>query len=153
MNNWITIMSFTYTHEAHMVKAFLESNGIETNLKDEMTAQSQELSNAIGGVKIIVKESDYEQGIQLLKNGGYLTGDNSPSENNMEIILADNTTNKNICPFCSSENIGRHKEPNFWTILGYFTIGTSFPVFRSTYKCFDCEKKWKYKRSKTLVKD
>ena len=153
MDNWITIMSFTYMHETHMVKAFLESNGIETNLRDEMTAQVQSLSNAVGGVKILVKDSDYEQGIQLLKDGGYLTGDNPPSENKMEIILADNTTNKNICPFCSSENIGRHKEPNFWTILGYFTIGTFFPVFRSTYKCFDCEKKWKYKRSKTLLKN
>jgi transposase-like protein len=153
MDNWKTVMSFTNSHDAHIVKGYLELNGIETNIKDELTAQVLYLSKTVGGVKILVKDHDYEVSIQLLKGGGYLTDDNSTIENKMEIILSDNTTNKNICPFCSSENIVRHKEPNFWTIMGYFTIGTIFPVFRSTYKCFDCEKKWKYKRSKALLKN
>jgi len=59
MENWITVMSFSFTHEAHMVKGFLESAGIETELKNEMAAQLQELAVAVGGVKVLVKESDF----------------------------------------------------------------------------------------------
>lgn len=81
MENWITVMSFSFTHEAHIVKGFLESEGIETELKDEMAAQLQELAVAEGGVKVLVKEAD-------------------------------------------------------------------FPSYNSTFKCFNCEKEWKYEKNR-----
>jgi len=39
MDNWITVLTFTYPHEAHMAQNFLESEGFETMLKDELTTQ------------------------------------------------------------------------------------------------------------------
>jgi hypothetical protein len=73
MDNWITIISFTYPHEAHLAKGKLESEGIEVVIKDELTTQVINFySNAIGGVKLLVKESDYENALQLLIESGYI---------------------------------------------------------------------------------
>jgi len=73
MNNWITIISFTYPHEAHLVKGKLESEGIEVMIKDELTVQVINFySNAIGGVKLLVKDSDYDKAYQVLIESGYI---------------------------------------------------------------------------------
>ena len=39
MTNWLTIKTFTFPTEAHVVKGYLESNGMDVFLKDEMTVQ------------------------------------------------------------------------------------------------------------------
>lgn len=145
-------MTFTYTHEAHLVKGYLESNGIETILNDEYTTQVVNIySSAIGGVKLLVRESDYSQGIQLLKDGGYLQEEGFKSGSKTEVILSDKTTNKKICPFCGSDNIALNKNPGvFVTILLaivslLLTVGATSPRIKSAFLCFDCSKEWKYK--------
>ena len=41
-------VTFTYPHEAHLAKNYLESEGIETEIRDELTAQVNNFySNAI----------------------------------------------------------------------------------------------------------
>ncbi len=73
MNNWVTILTFTYPQEAHLIKTKLQSENIEVFIKDELTTQSNNfLSNAIGGVKLQVKEQDYKQAYLLLKDLGYI---------------------------------------------------------------------------------
>ena len=73
MNNWSTIISFTYPLEAHIAKGRLESEGIEVFIKDELTAQVNNFySNAIGGVKLLVKDSDYENAYRILIESGYI---------------------------------------------------------------------------------
>ncbi len=60
MDKFITIMTTQYPHEAHMIKSKLESEGIMVFLKDELTVQSHNfISNAIGGVKIQIRSSDF----------------------------------------------------------------------------------------------
>lgn len=71
--NWTTILTFTYPHEAQVIKGRLESEGIEVLLKDELSAQINNFySNAIGGVKLQVQEKDVERSTQLLKDAGYI---------------------------------------------------------------------------------
>ena len=153
MDNWITVMSFSFTHEAHMVKGFLESAGIKTELKDEMAAQLQELAVAVGGVKVLVKESDYEKSIKLLTEGGFLKGDKKEEISIVETVTEIKGMDKKICPFCSSDNIAVQKRPNIFSvilssILGLFFTAAIFPSYNSTFKCFNCEKEWKYKKNK-----
>jgi hypothetical protein len=51
-----------------MAKAKLESEGIDVFLKDELTTQVNNLySNAIGGVKLQVKEEQLGDAVQILK--------------------------------------------------------------------------------------
>ena len=73
MGNWIEIISFTYPHEAHLAKGKLESEGIEVLIKDELTAQViNYYSNAIGGVKLLVKDSNYDNAYHILIKSGYI---------------------------------------------------------------------------------
>jgi uncharacterized protein YjbK len=145
MENWRTILTFTYPQDAYLAKGFLESEGIETIIRDELTAQVNNFySNAIGGVKIQVKESDYENGLLILQKGGYINSEDSQNETKIEIVHLDKTTNKKRCPFCQSDNIGRKKEPNILTVIVYFILGIILPIFKKSYKCFDCDKAWKY---------
>lgn len=80
MENWITVISFTYPQEAYLAKAKLESEGIEVKIKDDLTAQVNNFySNAIGGVKVQVKETDVEQAMQALLEAGYIKEETAPT--------------------------------------------------------------------------
>jgi hypothetical protein len=132
--------------DAYLAKGFLDSEGVESVIKDEFTAQVNNFySNAIGGVKLQVKESDYENGLLILQKGGYINSDDKKDEINIEILHIDKTTNKKICPFCQSDNIGKKKVPNIFTaILLIFSI--CFPIFKRSCICYDCNKAWIFKK-------
>ncbi|UII29206.1 DUF2007 domain-containing protein [Fulvivirga maritima] len=71
MDDFVTIAVFQYPHEAHVWKSKLESLEIEAFLKDEMTVQVYNFySNAIGGVKLQVRERDVEVAQSILQQGG-----------------------------------------------------------------------------------
>ena len=73
MEDWVIIISFTYPHEAHLAKGMLENEGIEVMLKDELTVQVNNFySNAIGGVKLLVKDSDYRNAYTFLTKSRYI---------------------------------------------------------------------------------
>lgn len=73
MQDWITIISFTYPHEAHLPKGILEAEGIKVIITDELTAQVNNFySTAIGGVKLKVHISEYENATQILIDAGYI---------------------------------------------------------------------------------
>lgn len=72
MNNWIVINSFNYGLEAHLVKSKLESEDIEVILRDELNIQVCSAGpDAVGGVKLCVRENDLERAVQILKEGGF----------------------------------------------------------------------------------
>lgn len=80
MNEWVYLISFIYPHEANLVKLNLESEGIEVWMKDELTVQvNNYLSNAVGGVKLYVKENDYEKARVFLIEAGNITPENQHS--------------------------------------------------------------------------
>jgi hypothetical protein len=146
MDNLKTIITFTFPQDANLAKGFLESEGLETYIKDELTAQVNNFySNAIGGVKLQVNENDYENGIRLLQKGGYINSDDKKDEIKIEIVHLDKSTNKKICPFCKSDNIGKKKVPNIVTII-LLIFSILFPIFISSYICYDCNKAWKFKK-------
>jgi hypothetical protein len=74
MDTYVTIMSFTYPQDAYIIKGRLEADGIDCFLKDELTVQVDNFyTNALGGVKLQVKESDKARAIELLIDADYLT--------------------------------------------------------------------------------
>lgn len=147
MENWRIIITFTYPHEAHMAKTLLESEGIKTIIQDELTAQVNNFySNAIGGVKVLVSENDYDRGIEILIKGGYI--DSSDIKKKTELIIENETIDKSVCPFCNSKNIRKKREPDILTIIIYFLLGAIFPIFKRTFICYDCHKEWKYVKNK-----
>jgi hypothetical protein len=66
-------MSFTYPYELAILRSRLESENIECFVKDELTVQVNPFySNAIGGIKLQVRESDLQRAIVILKETRYL---------------------------------------------------------------------------------
>jgi hypothetical protein len=66
-------MTFTYPAKLAVLRTRLEADGIECRVLDELTVQVNPFySNAIGGIKLQVKESDMQMAIAILKDGGYI---------------------------------------------------------------------------------
>ena len=67
MNPNYTILDvFEYSTEAHFVKSKLDSEEIQTMLMDEKTIDSDPLiSQAIGGVKLLVHQNDFEKAVSI----------------------------------------------------------------------------------------
>ncbi len=147
MGNWRTIISFTYPHEAHMAKTLLEAEGINVIIQDELTAQVNNFySNAIGGVKLLVNENDFEHGIETLTKGGYINP--ADIKKKTELIIEDELTDKRLCPYCKSKNIGKKRDPDILMVVVYFLLGVIFPIFKRTFMCYDCHREWKYVKKK-----
>lgn len=67
MNDWIFLASFLHTFEAHMASAMLKDAGIDTLLENEFTVGVYDgISNALGGVRLMVKKENYETAVSLL---------------------------------------------------------------------------------------
>lgn len=146
MSDWREAISVTFPSEAHMIQGFLESEGIVTILKDEITTQVNNLySNAIGGVKVMVREEDYENVQRILIEGRYI---NPEKPQKMEIVNLTLTTDRKLCPFCHSDNIGKKKSPDVITLIISLLLNVIFPFFKRSEMCFDCGKEWIYKRKK-----
>ncbi|NOR46122.1 MAG: hypothetical protein GQ534_11105 [Candidatus Delongbacteria bacterium] len=148
MTNWKTILTFTYPHEAHPVKALLDSHDISTFLRDEMTVQAHNFySNAVCGVKLQVPEIDFDKAKNLLIKAGFISENKIQDKEKIEKIISDESINQDICPFCKSDNISEGKHSSLFLIIIYFfmaLIPMFKPMVRSFFRCYDCKKKWKY---------
>ena len=83
MENFITIKTFVSATDLAIPQTLLEANGVECQVLDELTVQVNPLySNAIGGIKLQVRESDIQKAIEILKNGGFITDEDlNPTDN------------------------------------------------------------------------
>lgn len=73
MQDLVTVYSFSYPTEMSIVKAKLEAEGISCWVKDEMTVQVHNFySNAIGGIKLMVRAKDAETAREILTEAGYI---------------------------------------------------------------------------------
>jgi hypothetical protein len=71
MSELVTLRAFSSSVDFEMVKAYLESCGIKCYEQDEIINRAY-FSNVNGGVKLQVSESQVEEAVQLLIDGGYL---------------------------------------------------------------------------------
>lgn len=127
-----------------MAQGFLESEGVESILKDEMTAQVNNFySNAIGGVKIQVRDQDYENALSILQKGGYIEPEKKAE---VEVVNLDESTDINHCPFCHSDNIGKKKVPRIWTLFVFLILTVVSPIFKKINICYDCGKEWIFRK-------
>lgn len=73
MEDWITVITFTFPSESYIPRSVLESEGIEVFMKDELTAQVHNFySNAIGGVKLMVRKDEARRAYEILKGAGFI---------------------------------------------------------------------------------
>ncbi len=73
MNSWVIVYTAMLPQNVYLPQSLLESEGITTFIKDELTAQVQNFySTAIGGVKLMVPAEEAERARTILIDGGYI---------------------------------------------------------------------------------
>jgi len=73
IEQWKFLVSFLYSHEVGIAKSKLESENIEVLLKDENIVQAHPFSaQAIGGIKLFVKEENFDEAFQIMKDMGHV---------------------------------------------------------------------------------
>ena len=146
---FITVSTFTFASEVAVIRSKLESEGITCFVQDELTVQVTPFySNAIGGVKLQVRESDLYKAIEILKEAGYIKDEHQepPRMINQQISMKGE---KLICPICGSEEIVKSKKAGWVFLFTSFLLlpfcGIFSPFFQKTYFCFDCKQEFKQK--------
>jgi Putative prokaryotic signal transducing protein len=120
----VTVQSFDNYFSASIILTRLQAEGVECYLKDENTVTIDPmLSNAIGGIKLVVKEEDAAAVIKLLRSY------------HIEYMLSA------TCPECGSNSfthIAKPKVANYLTaILTYLFAGYAVaPEY--VYQCGNC---------------
>lgn len=146
MENWITISTYQYSQDAHMVKNYLESEGVSVYLKDETTSQVLSgYGSNIGGVQLKVSEEDYNRALDVMVKGGYISPQAAAKKIDVEIVERDTRLAKGTCPFCKSTETEKLKNSD--PVLRFLNtlLGTIFPSLLPPYRCNSCKKYWKYK--------
>ena len=129
---------FTYSYEAFIYKAKLESEGIATQVRDNNTIDTDPMvSNAIGGVKLFVNTKQAPEALEII----------SQIQNTNQHTLGEIAK----CPNCKSENIklysGIHSISDFFAFLVSFLI-MALPVDQSfRFYCENCSHKFKLKQT------
>ncbi|ARV16027.1 DUF2007 domain-containing protein [Polaribacter sp. SA4-12] len=120
-DNYKILAVFEYSTEAHVTKSRLDSEGFKTMLMDEKTIDSDPLiSNAIGGVKLLVHQNDFEKALKIY--------------NEIRTYQKDKNGNDIFCPKCNSSSvlIAPIQRKNVFYML--------FPFFEKTrHICNDCK--------------
>ena len=147
----VTAIRFVYPNELGVPRSLLESEGIECFVRDEFTTSVQPFySNAIGGIKLQVRESDAQRAMKILHEGGFIQDDNEKSS--LKTKIETKTFDGSTCPYCGSNEVVRKKDftgkiPASASFFATVFIGmmSAQPIafFRRIHHCMDCGKDFK----------
>ncbi|MGZ5190891.1 MAG: putative signal transducing protein [Flavisolibacter sp.] len=122
---FVLLDSFANYIDAHIVLGRMKEEEIQCWLKDENTVTLDPiLTNAVGGIKLMVTEDQYEKALTLLRQ-----------------FRAEKRSNY-ACPKCNSHDIERVSSPRkasswFGVFIGLFT---SFALTsEQIWHCFQCK--------------
>jgi predicted Zn-ribbon and HTH transcriptional regulator len=133
----VTIASYSHAEEAYVVWTRLQSEGILSFVADDyMVTMNWLYSNAVGGVKVRVRESDVEKAVRVL----------GIEEKDIQPVASDLKT----CPQCNSTDIRYQTfsiRPMYITWILTFMIGGMsgfiLPFLKLKWVCNTCGHQWK----------
>ena len=122
---FVPIYSFDNYIDANLKLGLLQEEGINCWLMDEHTVTIDPIvSNAIGGIKLMVHEVQVERARELLQ------------------LLVQREKAAHACPHCGSTNIeyivSNRKPGNWFSALFSFLLGSYAVAPGKLYHCFDC---------------
>lgn len=122
---FVAVRSYDNYIPANMMLQRLEEEGIKAYLQDEHTVTIDPiLSNAIGGIKLMVFKDQLERSLDLLTS----------FEQAYKAAV--------VCPQCKSANMHYISQPgnvtNWFTAMVTWLFGSYALSYRKVYKCFDC---------------
>ena len=131
----VTVETFSTPWEAQLARARLETEGIHSVIADENFIRLYwALSNAVGGVKLKVREEDAPRAAELLK-------DRHPIP---EIYLVtEEDAARPRCPGCRSDNLDFERWSRLGFIGSWVILGVPLPIPRRRWICRNCGADWK----------
>jgi Putative prokaryotic signal transducing protein len=135
MNEWVKVASFSQPFEAHLARTRLEAEGIACVVSDEYLVRVDWLlSNAIGGVKLMVPAGEAAHAREALRPRPHL------------VVVAQAGTpadGEMICPRCRSYDVyyshySRRIAGVFILLLGFLV-----PWRDRRWTCTQCGYEWK----------
>ena len=131
----ITVKTYYYDHETLLLEPMLKSAGIDYFLKDHRTITVDPfLSNAIGGIKLQVRQEDVDRTRELLLE---IEKHKQATEQEQTIIIDDIEFEKTFgeCPKCDSDEIYMEKLSGIKSFTGMFS--------KNRFYCKACQNEWK----------
>jgi len=121
----ITIRTFQNYFSAHILLTRLRSMGIECYLKDEFTVTIDPvLSNAVGGIKLVVKKENEEEACKILQQ------------------LDEEFMKSAVCPRCGNhtiELVPKKTTTNMATAILSWLFGSYAVSAENVYQCSACK--------------
>lgn len=135
---FIPIQVFDNYMEANIKMAMLKDAGIECWLKDEyMVTVDPILTNAIGGIKLLVNERDFEHAVAFINE-----------------IAAQNKV-VYTCTNCRSVNVELVSTPrktiNWLTAITSFLMGNYAIAAEKVFHCFNCGNQFSEEEGKSML--
>ena len=122
--NFIQLSSYDNYINANIQLSMLHQEGIHCYLKDEYTNTINPiLSNAIGGIKLMVVDADFKKAQLLLAE------------------INEQYRQSAVCPHCGSSNVQYINKPgikNWATALFTWLLGSYALPVEQVYHCYNC---------------
>ena len=135
MPELVTIAAYRDVLLAHVALSRLESEGIPCFLADEHIVNAQWLySDAVGGVKLRVLDSDAEIARKLLAGDEVSVPE---SEREPEAATPDL-----VCPYCGGGHVSQRNWTRIFAALSLL-LGIPLPFFCRRFRCGDCGQVWR----------
>jgi DNA-directed RNA polymerase subunit M/transcription elongation factor TFIIS len=132
---WVAVASFSQPVEAHLARTKLESEGIPCVVGDEhLVRVDWFLSNAVGGVKVMVPRSEAEHARDVLRPRPRLVvvaERGAPSDGEM------------ICPRCRCDDVYYRRYSRRVAGVFMLLLGFLIPWRDSRWTCTRCGYEWK----------
>ncbi len=127
---FVTVANLINIIDVDLARAKLEADGIEVFTLDESTVSANWLfSNAIGGVKLQVREEDAERAREILAQKP-VPEDGSEKEGP-------------VCPKCGSSELGYEVFSRKFAFLSWLLTGIPLPFLKKRWACKKCGYSWK----------
>ena len=132
MHEMVAVATVSQPIEAMPIQVELGSFGIESKLNgDLIVAANPLLSNAIGGIQVMVSPADAERAIEILAERRFVEAEAEAER-------------ARTCPNCGNKNGVSIKRPALIGILAVLTLGAFCLLYPwPRYKCPDCRYKWR----------
>ncbi|RCS28395.1 DUF2007 domain-containing protein [Polaribacter sp. WD7] len=129
-DTFVTIATFKYSSEAHIIRGKLESEKIKVYMADDITIDTDPLmSHAIGGVKLKVSKAQEKKAREVLKT--------------ISKYSLDDEGNPIKCPKCGNEKAGFLSTIKDFKSLIIYLLGLVFftlPFYtKYKYRCENCK--------------
>lgn len=130
----VTVATFSAPYEAQLAKGLLETNGIQAFVADEYTIGINWFySNALGGVRVQVAETDAGQSLKLLDSEVEPGGIDPQTEESW-----------GDCPNCGSRNIAYFTAKQGAALLSLLLLGIPLLFPSKKLRCLNCNRVWNY---------